>query len=155
MIACVASGSAPAAPNPPPPVPPLACVNAEMLRTSRKSATFVNQLNMINPNPFGAASSLWTGSPLPFVVQASNPKLEVLSDQLVVNANGTFTENGQLRVSQGGTVVNQAVVGAGTYTLDGTAVSFQWSDGSTGTATVSGRTATVAEDGYSYVYKQQ
>jgi hypothetical protein len=95
------------------------------------------------------------GSPLPFVVQASNPKLEVLSDQLVVNANGTFTENGQLRVSQGGTVVNQAVVGAGTYTLDGTAVSFQWSDGSTGTATVSGRTATVAEDGYSYVYKQQ
>lgn len=95
------------------------------------------------------------GSPLPFVVQATNPKVEVLSDQLVVNANGTFTETGQLRLTQGGTVVNQAVVGAGTYTLDGTAASFRWSDGSTGTATVSGRTATVAEAGYSYVYTQQ
>lgn len=95
------------------------------------------------------------GSPLPFVMQASNPKVEVLSDQLVVNANGTFTETGQLRLTQGGTVVTQAVVGAGTYTLDGTAASFRWSDGSTGTATVSGKTATVAEGGYSYVYRQQ
>lgn len=95
------------------------------------------------------------GSPLPFAMQASNPKVEVLSDQLVVNANGTFTETGQLRLTQGGTVVTQAVVGAGTYTLDGTAASFRWSDGSTGTATVSGKTATVAEGGYSYVYRQQ
>jgi hypothetical protein len=30
--------------------------------TNFTNATFVNQLNMINPNPFGAASSLWTGS---------------------------------------------------------------------------------------------
>jgi len=30
--------------------------------TNFTNSTFVNQLNLINPNPFGAASSLWTGS---------------------------------------------------------------------------------------------
>ena len=95
------------------------------------------------------------GSPLPFVLQAANPKLELVSDQFVVSANGTFTESTVARVTDGGTVSTTTIPDAGTYTLNGTAATFTFSDGSSGTATVSGNTFTVASGGYSQVYKKQ
>jgi hypothetical protein len=94
------------------------------------------------------------GSPLPFTLQAT-PKIEVLSDQLVVSANGTFTESTQLRFTNGTIVSTQVVTDAGTYSLNGTAATFIYNDGTTGAGTVSGNTLTVAEPGLSLVYQQQ
>ena len=95
------------------------------------------------------------GSPLPFVIQASSPKIELLSDQIVVSANATFSQSTVARVTDGSTVSTTTIADNGTYTLNGTAAVFTFSDGSTGTGTVSGNTFTVAEGGYSWVYKKQ
>jgi hypothetical protein len=96
------------------------------------------------------------GSPLPFLVQASNPKIEYLNEQLIVSATGTFTQTANARFTNNGVVVTQPIADAGTYVLNGTAVSFRFnSDGSTGTGTVNGNTLTVANGGYSQVYVKQ
>ena len=94
------------------------------------------------------------GSALPFTLQ-STPKIEVLSDQLVVSANGTFTESTQLRFTNGTVVSTQTITDAGTYSLNGTAATFIYNDGTTGAGTVSGNTLTVAEPGLSLVYQKQ
>ena len=94
------------------------------------------------------------GSALPFTLQ-STPKIEVLSDQLVVSANGTFTESTQLRFTNGTIVTTQTIADAGTYSLSGTAATFIYNDGTTGAGTVSGNTLTVAEPGLSLVYQKQ
>jgi hypothetical protein len=96
------------------------------------------------------------GSPLPFTVQAASPKIEVLNDQIIAAAGGTFTETGNYRFTNAGVVSTQPFTDAGTWTLNGTAVSFHFnSDGSTGTGTVSGNTFTVAQSGFSSVYTKQ
>jgi hypothetical protein len=95
------------------------------------------------------------GSPLPFVLQALDPKVEILSDQITASSNGTFSDTYQFRFTQGTTVTTQTATDVGTYTLNGTAVSFIFSDGSSATGTISGNTITVAESGFSSVYKKQ
>ena len=95
------------------------------------------------------------GSPLPFVLQASAPKIEILSDQLVVTASGTFTESTVARFTDGGTVSTTTIPDAGTYTINGTAAVFTFSDGSSGTGTISGNTFTVGSAGFSQVYTKQ
>jgi ABC-type Fe3+-hydroxamate transport system substrate-binding protein len=95
------------------------------------------------------------GSPLPFVLQASGPKIEIMSDEFTVAANGTFTESTVARVTDGTTVSTITIPDNGTYTLNGTAAVFTFSDGSSGTGTVSGNTFTVASGGYSQVYTKR
>lgn len=94
------------------------------------------------------------GSPLPYTVQ-STPKIEVVGDQLVVSADGTFTVSTQLRITNGTTVTTQTETDGGTYSLNGTAATFIFNGGTTGTGTVSGNTLTVAEAGVSLVYQKQ
>jgi hypothetical protein len=106
-----------------------------------------------------AVSGTWNlttvnGSPLPFTIQ-STPKIEVVSDQLVVSANGTFTESTQTRTTNGTTITTQTIPDAGTYSLNGTAATFIFNDGTTGAGTVSGNTLTVAMTGVSLVYQKQ
>jgi hypothetical protein len=95
------------------------------------------------------------GSPLPFVLQASGPKIEIMSDEFTVSADGTFTESTVARVTDGTTVSTITIPDNGTYTLNGTAAVFTFSDGSSGTGTVSGNTFTVASGGYSQVYTKR
>ncbi len=93
------------------------------------------------------------GSGLPFTLQAANPKIEYLNEQLIVSASGTFTQTANYRVTDNGVVSTQPIVDSGSYTLSGTAVTFRFnSDGSTGTGTVSSSNLTVAAGGYSLVY---
>jgi hypothetical protein len=96
------------------------------------------------------------GTALPVIVQATNPKVEILSEQLGITAGGTFTQTGQARLTQGTTVTTQAYADAGTYTLSGTAAVFRFnSDGSSGTGTITGNTLTVGDAGFSFVYQKQ
>lgn len=95
------------------------------------------------------------GLPMPFVLQAANPKLEVVSDQLVVMGNGTFTEAFAIRRTTGTEVVTENGSGSGTYSLNGTAVSLVYTDGSTGSGITSGNNLTLAGQGFSQVYVRQ
>jgi len=96
------------------------------------------------------------GLPLPFTIQAANPKIEYLNEQLIVSTSGTFTQTYSARYTTNGVVSTQAFADAGTYVLNGTAATFRFnSDGSSGTGTVSGNTLTVAEGGFSQVYTKQ
>ena len=94
------------------------------------------------------------GAPLPYTIQ-STPKIELVGDQLVVSANGTFTVSTQLRITNGTTVTTQTVADGGTYSVNGTAATFIFNGGTTGDATVSGNTLTVVEPGVSLVYQKQ
>jgi hypothetical protein len=103
-----------------------------------------------------AVSGTWNlttvnGAALPFVIQ-STPKIELVSEQLLVSANGTFTQASQVRTTSGTTVSTQTLSSGGTYTLSGTTASFIFNDGTTGAGTVSGNSLTVAKPGRSYVY---
>jgi hypothetical protein len=118
-------------------------------------AVFVACSDSTSPTSIAGTYSLTTvnGVALPFVVQASGPKIELLSDQIILNAGGTFSESENLRYTNGTAVTTQTSTDAGTYTVSGTAITFLFtSDGSTGTATLSGNTLTVAANGLSGVY---
>ena len=95
------------------------------------------------------------GAALPFVLQAANPKIEILSDQIVILSNGSFTQSTQARATSGTTITTQTIPDGGTYTLNGTAATFTFTDGGSETATVSGNTMTIAETGLSLVYNKQ
>jgi hypothetical protein len=97
------------------------------------------------------------GSPLPYTIAlVGTDKVEVVSDVLNVSSNGTFTQLTSVRTTSNGQATTDNESDSGTYTISGTAVTFHFqSDGSTGTATWSGNTMTVAESGLSGVYKKQ
>jgi lipocalin-like protein len=113
-----------------------------------------------NPTPASLAGtwnlSTINGAPLPFVLQAVGPKIEVLSDQIVAAAGGTFTETGSGRVTDAGVVTIVPITDSGTWTISGATVTFRFdSDGFIGTATLSGNTFTVAVGAVSQVYVKQ
>ena len=95
------------------------------------------------------------GTPLPFVLQPANPKIEILSDKLVLTASGTFAQSILARQTSGGTITTQSIEDGGTYQATGTSASFTFNDGSHGTGTVDGNSLTVADVGYALVYVKQ
>jgi hypothetical protein len=109
-----------------------------------------------------SVAGTWTlqsinGTNLPFVIaQTGANKAEVMSDVVTAVASGSYTQMTQVRVTQNGQASMQSFSEAGSWTLNGSAASFRRnSDGSVGTASVSGNTLTLAEDGFAYVYKRQ
>ena len=97
------------------------------------------------------------GSSLPFVIaQTGANKAELVSDVVTVVPTGSFTEITTVRNTINGQVTTSSVGDAGSYVLNGTAVTFQFnSDGSVGTGSISGNTLTVATNGFSYIYTKQ
>jgi hypothetical protein len=112
--------------------------------------------------PETSVAGTWTlqtvnGFDLPYVVaQSGGDKVEVTADVLTVADGGAFTELTTIRVTTGGVATTQSVPDAGTYTVNGTAVTFHFqSDGSSGTGTLTGNTLTVATQGVSLLYRKQ
>ena len=97
------------------------------------------------------------GNGLPYVVaQVGSDQVEITSDVLNVSENGTFTQMTHLRVTEDGQVTTDSIPDTGSYALNGSALTFTFdSDGSTGTASLSGKTLTVAAVGLALVYKKQ
>ncbi len=95
------------------------------------------------------------GTPLPFVIQPANPKIEILSDKLVLTASGTFAQSILARQTSGGTITTQNIEDGGTYQATGTSAAFTFNDGSHGNGTVDGNSLTVADVGYALVYVKQ
>ena len=93
------------------------------------------------------------GSGLPMIVQASNPKIELVSEQIVVNPNGTFTVTTNRRsTTAAGAVSTNTITDAGTYGASGSATTFHFNSGTTATATRSGNTLTLVAPTSSSVY---
>ena len=97
------------------------------------------------------------GSVLPYVFQASNPKIEIISEQMVLNSNGTFTITDVERTTPtGGSPSNATFSETGTWSLSGNTITVHFtSDNSTSVAQVSGNTLTVAESGFTLVFLKQ
>lgn len=109
-----------------------------------------------------SVAGTWTlqsinGTSLPYVIaQTGADKIEITSDVVTAVATGSFTQITTIRTTVSGQISTQSVADAGTWTLNGTAVTFQFnSDGSVGTGSISGNTLTVTESGFAYIYKKQ
>lgn len=116
-------------------------------------------------SPSASIAGTWSlktvnGAALPFVILASGTdKEEIVSDVFTLTANGAshgaFTQLSTYRLTQNGQVTSQSIPDAGTYTLNGSAVTLQFtSDGSSVTGSWSGNTITVGQSGVVGVYQR-
>jgi predicted small lipoprotein YifL len=93
------------------------------------------------------------GSPLPYtVVQFDDNKVEVMAYALTLEAGGTWTESGTVRVTEGGTVTTLPSANTGTYTLTGNVISLVGPEARTVSGTVDGVTLRLTEEGFLTVY---
>jgi hypothetical protein len=97
------------------------------------------------------------GIALPYVVaQTGGDKVEITGDVFTAVATGSFTQLTTVRTTLSGQVTTQSVADAGSWSMSGTAVTFQFnSNGSVGTGSLSGNTLTVTDAGYAYIYRKQ
>lgn len=96
------------------------------------------------------------GVRLPFVIEQSGlDKVEVVGETYTLTNTGTFTQVTQYRATIDGRVTNESEVDAGSYVLNGTALTIHWNSGGQITASVSGRQLTATQDGLAVVYQKQ
>lgn len=99
------------------------------------------------------------GSPLPYTaIFVANPlyKFEILSDQFVANANGTYSETSTTRETDGSNVTTSTDTGNGTWSQSGSTVNItDASDGTVTQAAISGNTITANQQGLVLVYRRQ
>jgi uncharacterized protein YceK len=95
------------------------------------------------------------GAALPLLLQESDPKVELMSDQLVVLGNGKFTRSLLARFTDGSDSSTQTYPDSGTYKMSGSSAIFTFTDGSGGMATLAGNRMTVSGTGIPFVYQRQ
>lgn len=118
-----------------------ACSDDEITATASASLAGTYTLQTVN------------GAALPLVVQASNPKIEVTSEQLVVSSNGTFTiATNRRSTTAAGAVTTATVNDGGTYTTSGSQTTFRFNSGNTAAAALSGSRLTLTASGSTSVY---
>ena len=96
------------------------------------------------------------GKSLPFTLDEPDvDKYELTGETITLVASGRVTMVTSLRVTNGGNVSLESVPDAGTFTVNGSTVTFRFdSDGSTPTATVTGDTMTLGDTGLTFVYRR-
>ena len=108
-----------------------------------------------------SVAGTWTlqsvnGGPLPFTLtQTGSDKLELLSDVVTANSNGTYTEVAQFRTTINGQATTNTETDAGTFTLNGTAVNLSSPQTGSTNGVLSGNTLTLTETGYAWVFVKQ
>ena len=98
------------------------------------------------------------GQALPFTFFQSGTLRQEITADVFTATNGSFTEVTSERDTnlQTGAVSNFNTSDSGTYTINGTAVTFTFfSNGSTGSGTISGNTFTLVATGFSLVFTHQ
>jgi hypothetical protein len=98
------------------------------------------------------------GNPLPVTLsQTSNDKLELLSDVVTASANGTYSESLQFRETLNGVATTSTSTDAGTFSLNGTAVTLSSNQlgNSFGALSDNNRTLTLTEQGFVWVFVKQ
>ena len=95
------------------------------------------------------------GIVLPFTVRATNPKAEVLDDRIIILPDGTFTESYNIRVTNGTTVTTQPGNTGGTVLLNGPGVVIRYTDGTSGSGSVSGNNLSFTVATFAQVFTKQ
>jgi hypothetical protein len=95
------------------------------------------------------------GAALPLLLQESDPKVELMSDQLVVLGNGKFTRSLLARFTDGSDSSTETYPDSGTYKMSGSSAIFTFTDGSGGLGTLTGNQMTVSGTGIPFVYQRQ
>lgn len=96
------------------------------------------------------------GAGLPYVLQPTNPRVELVSDQFLINSDGTFSEVGQTRTTpSGGSSTTDPFNEYGTWSVSGNQVFFRFSDSSTENGTISGSEITFSTGNGSAIYRKQ
>ncbi len=114
--------------------------------------------------PAASAEGTWNlqsvnGMALPYTtIFFSSPlyRQEIMSDQVVANADGTYTETGVVRETDGANVTESTQMDAGNWTQNGNQVQIVSSlDGTTASAVVNGNKLAVNVQGSIGVYVRQ
>ena len=94
------------------------------------------------------------GGALPYLVQTTPSKIELLSDVFVM-ATGGFVETSIVRTTTGTSITLDTARDVGTYTVKGSATTFMWaSDGSSAVVAVTGNTFTAKSGSTSFIYSR-
>jgi hypothetical protein len=107
-----------------------------------------------------AIAGVWTlftvdGAPLPVVIsQFGDTKIELLSDMLMIVANGTSTERAQSRFTAGSRVETDTTVEDGTFTIEGSTIRFLGKSGQQRTGTFNGTLLTAIVEGKTWVFRK-
>jgi len=112
---------------------------------------------------FATIAGTWSlqtvnGTPLPFTIsQTTNDKVEVVSDVVTATPAGTYTEVIQIRETLNGQATVTSVPDAGTFTINGNAITLSSPQSGSVTGTLSGNsdTFTAIEEGFVYVFTRQ
>lgn len=95
------------------------------------------------------------GANLPYIIaHTGQDKVELTADVLTLVEAGSFTEITTYRTTINGQATVDTEPDAGSFTRSGTAISFAFNSGSSGTGTIGGGTITVAVSGLSLVYRK-
>jgi hypothetical protein len=114
--------------------------------------------------PAASAEGTWNlqtvnGSALPYTaVFIASPvyRLEILSDQVVLDGDGSYVETSQIRETDGTTVTTSTDQDIGNWTQHGSQLNVTSAlDGSVATAVLSGNTLTVNSEGVTGAYVRQ
>ena len=113
-------------------------------------------------SPGNSLAGTWSlqsinGTALPYVVlQSGANKIELTADILTVSSGGSFTQTSTIKTTVNGQVTTESVSDAGSYTVNGNAVSFVFnSDATTGTGVLSGNSLSVGAEGAAFIYRKQ
>jgi hypothetical protein len=114
------------------------------------------------PTTMASVAGTWSlstvnGTALPYILaQSGADKLEWTADVITATSTGSFTQISSFKTTANGQVTTQTTPDAGTFSINGTAVTFTFqSDGSTGTGALNGNTMTVTGQGFALVYVKQ
>ena len=95
------------------------------------------------------------GSALPVVLlQIGNDKIEVTTGSVTLNEDQTFSTNMTYRVTEAGSVSTGSDSQVGSFTKNGTALRFNYSDGTQDTGSLNGEILTLTSEGVTFVFHQ-
>lgn len=110
--------------------------------------------------PSGSIAGSYTlrtinGAPLPYVeYEEPGYREELTAETLQLNESGTFSLQSSYRETDGGIVRNYTEVESGTYTREGTAVTFRFDAGGTATGSLADNKIIIGIQGFSLVYQK-
>ena len=126
-------------------------------------ATACSSDNSVEPLTNDSLAGVYTlrnvnGAPLPALIQtenASRPKVELLSDEITVRADGSWSGIQEFRLTVGTETEVQSFDSGGSYLVSGTRIDFQDSQyGSIFSVAVSGSAFTLSDGVSSYFYSK-
>ena len=122
------------------------CGSDSVGTTGPPSSSPVGTWNLVTAN----------GAPLPFAFQQGSVKYEIMSDQYVLRADGTFSEAYQLRDTDGTIVGIENLTDFGTWTLNGTVFTITYGDnGAQAFGNFSGNALTLTQLGVLMIYNRK